>query len=78
MGTEARKGTFKVESLKEIERKIQARWEENRAFEENAPDTPQEKFMVPFAYFKRNILEIRMNPTVGLTVHGLWTKGGSH
>ena len=50
MGTEARKGTFKVESLKEIERKIQARWEENRAFEENAPDTPQEKFMVTFPY----------------------------
>ena len=49
MSGEPRKGTFKVEFLKDIEKKIQARWEENNAYEENAPeDMKQEKFMVTF------------------------------
>lgn len=48
---EARKGTFKVEFLKDIEKKIQARWEENKAYEEDAPeDSNHEKFMVTFPY----------------------------
>ena len=53
MSGEPRKGTFKVEFLKDIEKKIQARWEENNAYEENAPeDMKQEKFMVTFqSYF---------------------------
>jgi len=51
MSGEPRKGTFKVEFLKDIEKKIQARWEENKAYEENAPDDmKQEKFMVTFPY----------------------------
>ena len=51
MSGEPRKGTFKVEFLKDIEKKIQARWEENNAYEENAPeDMKQEKFMVTFPY----------------------------
>ena len=51
MSGESRKGTFKVEFLKDIEKKIQARWEENKAYEENAPeDMKQEKFMVTFPY----------------------------
>ena len=45
-----RKGTFKVEFLKDIEKNIQERWDKNKAFEENAPDSPQEKFMVTFPY----------------------------
>eukprot|EP00095_Tigriopus_kingsejongensis_P005736 maker-scaffold28_size608977-snap-gene-1.13 protein:Tk05736 transcript:maker-scaffold28_size608977-snap-gene-1.13-mRNA-1 annotation:"hypothetical protein BRAFLDRAFT_63907" len=36
-----RKGTFKVERLKEIERSVQARWAEARIFEENAPAKPE-------------------------------------
>ena len=51
MSGEPRKGTFKVEFLKDIEKKIQARWDENKAYEENAPeDMKQEKFMVTFPY----------------------------
>ena len=38
MSGEPRKGTFKVQFLKDIEKTIQARWEENHAYEENAPD----------------------------------------
>ena len=51
--SDARKGTFKVEFLKDIEKKIQARWEEDKAYEENAPEDGgenQEKFMVTFPY----------------------------
>lgn len=33
-----RKGTFKVEFLKNIEAKVQERWDEERIFEEDAPD----------------------------------------
>ena len=52
MSGEPRKGTFKVEFLKDIEKKIQARWEENNAYEENAPeDMKQEKFMVTFQIY---------------------------
>ena len=43
-----RKGTFKVEFLKEIEASVQERWDELKIFEEDAPDdgskgTPEEK-----------------------------------
>ena len=33
-----RKGTFKVEFLKNIEAKVQERWDEESIFEEDAPD----------------------------------------
>ena len=50
MSSDTRKGTFKVQFLKDIERSIQARWENDKVFEEDAPDAPQEKFMVTFPY----------------------------
>ena len=50
MSGEARKGTFKVEFLKDIEKTIQARWEESKAYEEDAPAEKEEKFMVTFPY----------------------------
>lgn len=50
-----RKGTFKVEFLKELERVAQARWDEERIFEEDAPAASsaadkREKFIVTFPY----------------------------
>jgi len=47
-----RKGTFKVEFLKEIERSAQAKWEELKIFDENAPEdgSDAEKFFVTFPY----------------------------
>ena len=33
-----RKGTFKVEFLKDIERDVQKKWQEEHIFEENAPE----------------------------------------
>jgi len=46
-----RKGTFKVEFLKNIETKVQERWDEEKVFEEDAPDDEsQEKYMVTFPY----------------------------
>ena len=50
MSSDTRKGTFKVQFLKDIERSIQDRWEKDKVFEEDAPDAPQEKFMVTFPY----------------------------
>ena len=48
----AAKGTFKVEFLKEMERKVQAEWEEERVFEEDAPQKPDpsSKYMVTFPF----------------------------
>ena len=48
----AAKGTFKVEFLKELERKVQAEWEEARVFEEDAPQKPDpsSKYMVTFPF----------------------------
>ena len=48
----AAKGTFKVEFLKEMERRVQAEWEEARVFEEDAPQKPDpsSKFMVTFPF----------------------------
>lgn len=49
-----RKGTFKVEFLKEIEKKVQKKWEQDKMFEEDAPlkknEKNVEKFMVTFPY----------------------------
>ncbi|CAG9091449.1 unnamed protein product [Plutella xylostella] len=47
-----RKGTFKVEYLQEIERKVQERWEKEKIFEVEAPNDgkPHEKFMCTFPY----------------------------
>jgi hypothetical protein len=41
-GTE-RKGTFKVEFLKDIERSAQAKWDQLKIFEVNAPETGRAK-----------------------------------
>jgi hypothetical protein len=41
-GTE-RKGTFKVEFLKDIERSAQAKWDQLKIFEVNAPQTGRSK-----------------------------------
>lgn len=53
MGTE-RKGTFKVEYLQAIERKVQNDWEKARCYEQNAmpnPDRkPDEKFFATFPF----------------------------
>jgi len=49
-----RKGTFKVEFLKDIEKGVQEKWEESKVFEEDAPPsgsgTADEKYMVTFPY----------------------------
>ncbi|KOB74537.1 Leucyl-tRNA synthetase [Operophtera brumata] len=52
-----RKGTFKVEYLQEIEKKVQARWEKEKMFEMEAPDDgkPHEKLkgkmvLFPFGF----------------------------
>lgn len=47
-----RKGTFKVEYLQEIEKKVQARWEKEKMFEMEAPDDgkPHKKFMTTFPF----------------------------
>ncbi len=52
---EQRKGTFKVEFLKQIEKTVQERWEKEKAFEQNAPEgkaatKDKDKFMVTFPY----------------------------
>ena len=63
MSGEPRKGTFKVEFLKDIEKRIQARWEENNAYEENAPeDMKQEKFMVTFQNYFRMFIRYDRTP----------------
>ncbi len=52
MATE-RKGTFKVEFLKDIEAKAQSRWSQENTFQEDAPSKPdpkQGKFMVTFPF----------------------------
>jgi leucyl-tRNA synthetase len=41
-GTE-RKGTFKVEFLKDIERSAQAKWDQLKIFEVNAPESGKSK-----------------------------------
>lgn len=51
--TGERKGTFKVKTLLDIEASVQAKWEEQKVFEENgaSPDSqPVEKFFVTFPY----------------------------
>jgi len=49
-----RKGTFKVEFLKDVERKAQEKWEKMKVYEMDAPEsgagTPDEKLMVTFPY----------------------------
>jgi len=50
-----RKGTFKVEFLKNIESSVQEKWENLKVFEEDAPDdgsegTSDEKYLVTFPY----------------------------
>lgn len=51
--SDQRKGTFKVEFLKEIESQVQAKWEKEKVFELDAPkpgkDCP-DKCMVTFPY----------------------------
>ena len=55
INTEQRKGSFKVDYLKEIELRVQASWQEKRVFEEDAPtftsgNKKDDKFMVTFPY----------------------------
>ncbi|VVD03476.1 unnamed protein product [Leptidea sinapis] len=51
MTTLDRKGTFKVEYLQEIEKKVQERWEKENIFEADIPDdVNQEKFLCTFPY----------------------------
>eukprot|EP00058_Branchiostoma_floridae_P025970 XP_002611460.1 hypothetical protein BRAFLDRAFT_63907 [Branchiostoma floridae] len=46
-----RKGTYKVEALREIERQVQKRWEEDKVFEVDAPEKNDgNKFFVTFPY----------------------------
>ena len=50
-----RKGTFKVEFLKEIESSVQERWDQLKIFEEDAPDdgskgTQEEKLVDLFCF----------------------------
>ena len=50
-----RKGTFKVEFLKDIEKDVQAKWDELKIFEVEAPvdgskGTSDEKYLVTFPY----------------------------
>lgn len=49
-----RKGTFKVEYLIGIEKKIQEQWVKDKVYEEDAPQTPkkspQEKFFCTFPF----------------------------
>eukprot|EP00088_Acartia_fossae_P002624 TRINITY_DN1108_c1_g1_i3.p1 TRINITY_DN1108_c1_g1~~TRINITY_DN1108_c1_g1_i3.p1 ORF type:complete len:1178 (+),score=353.43 TRINITY_DN1108_c1_g1_i3:49-3582(+) len=53
-GVGDRKGTFKVEFLKELERKAQEKWDAMKVYEMDAPETgegtPDEKLMVTFPY----------------------------
>ena len=48
----ARKGTFKVEFLKDIERSVQQRWEADKVFEEDAPakPDPSNTYVATFPY----------------------------
>lgn len=46
-----RKGTFKVRTLLEIEKKVQEEWEKNNIFEEDAPVKNKiDKYFVTFPY----------------------------
>lgn len=49
-----RKGTFKVDFLKKIEREVQEKWEREKAFEFDAPAEPKksddEKYFATFPY----------------------------
>lgn len=46
-----RKGTIKVRTLLEIEKQVQAQWEKDNVFEEDAPlENKTEKFFVTFPY----------------------------
>jgi len=48
-----RKGTFKVDFLKEIEAQVQSKWDELKIFEEESPgpgDAAQDKYLVTFPY----------------------------
>ncbi|XP_032511836.2 leucine--tRNA ligase, cytoplasmic [Danaus plexippus] len=52
MATLDRKGTFKVEYLQEIEKKVQERWDREKIFDMEAPDDGKdyEKFLCTFPY----------------------------
>lgn len=50
MAGNERKGTFKVEALKAIEREMQAAWDEEKLHESNADAATQDKFMTTFPY----------------------------
>ncbi|CAB3235804.1 unnamed protein product [Arctia plantaginis] len=52
MATLDRKGTFKVEYLQEIEKKVQSQWDNEKIFEIEAPDDGKnyEKFMCTFPF----------------------------
>ncbi|KZC08152.1 Leucine--tRNA ligase, cytoplasmic, partial [Dufourea novaeangliae] len=49
-----RKGTFKVEYLQKIEKDVQAKWEDEKVYEEDAPvgvrKSPDEKFFATFPF----------------------------
>lgn len=49
-----RKGTFKVEYLQDVERKVQELWEKQKIYEIDAPEqprkSPEEKFLCTFPY----------------------------
>ncbi|CAK9832852.1 Leucine--tRNA ligase, cytoplasmic [Anthophora retusa] len=52
--TAERKGTFKVEYLQRIEKDVQAKWEAQKVYEEDAPlkpkESPTEKFLATFPF----------------------------
>lgn len=57
MSSEAKQSTARLENLRAIEKKIEARWEEEKTFEvdaKNESDDQKRKFFVtfPFAYMK--------------------------
>lgn len=49
-----RKGTFKVEYLQQIEKDVQAKWEREKVYENDAPKEPRksrdEKYFATFPY----------------------------
>jgi len=51
---DSRKGTLKLEKLREIESAVQSKWDNSKVFEENAPDAEEHweggKFMTTFPY----------------------------
>ena len=79
-----RKGTFKVEFLKNIEAECQQNWDELRIFEEDAPDdeskgTPEEKwdFESPLSCCEHQVV-VQVHGDLPLPLHERAAAPGSH